>query len=113
MTKYSYVATKLAKVKRDYVAKECFYVAIEFGQSQEFLCNDRVFSCCDKVWPWMGFLCRTRVFLRPNKVWPRQDILGHDREFDVTTKLSKLVLQPDEPSVAIESSRTWDSTVAT
>ena len=64
MTKYFYVATELAKVKRNYVATECFCVVIEFGQGQEFLCRDRVFLCCYRVWSWMGFLCHDRVFSR-------------------------------------------------
>ena len=61
-TKSFYVATELAKVKRN-------YVTAEFGQSQELLCRDR-------VWPWMGFLCCDRVILHCDEVWPRHEILG-------------------------------------
>ena len=32
-----------------YVATKCFYVAIEFGQDQEFLCRDKIFLCLDRV----------------------------------------------------------------
>ena len=60
---------------------EYFCVATKFGQGQEFVCHDKVFLCCDRVWPWMGFLCRDRVFLLRDKVWPRQGILGGDRVF--------------------------------
>ena len=39
-TKYFYVAIELAKVKGNYVSTECFCVATEFGQGQEFLCRN-------------------------------------------------------------------------
>ena len=80
-------------MKRNYVVIECFCVATEFGQGQEFLCRDRVFLCRDRVWPWLGFLCSNRVFLChnrvwpwleflcPDRVWPRQEIFGCDKLF--------------------------------
>ena len=58
MTECFCVATELDKVKINYVVTECFCVAIEFGQGQEFLCRDKVFLCRDRVWPWIGFLYR-------------------------------------------------------
>ena len=44
-----------------FVATENFYVAIEFGQGQEFLCHDK-FLCCDGVWPWVEILCCDKAF---------------------------------------------------
>ena len=46
----------------------------EFGQDQEFSCRDKVFVCCDRVGQGGEVLCR-------------------DREFDVATRLPKIVLQ--------------------
>ena len=85
-----YVATKcfmsqqsLVKERSSYVATEYFCVAIEFGQGQKFLCSNRVFLCCDRVWPWAGIFTlrqsvfmsrqswsRLRVFMS-GKSWPR------------------------------------------
>ena len=56
----------------------------------------------------MGFLCCDRVFSCRDRVWGKgQESLCRDKEFDVATELSKLVSQQGEPSIAIESSRTW------
>ena len=62
-TKYFYVMIELAKVKRNYVMTECFFVSTKFGQGQEFLCLDRVFLCRDRVWPWAGLMLRQSVFM--------------------------------------------------
>ena len=44
-----------------YVKTKCFYVAIEFGQDQEFLCCDKIFLCHDKISQGEENLCRERV----------------------------------------------------
>ena len=53
------------------VATEYFCVATEFGQGQEFLYGNRVFLCCNRVWPWIGILCCDKVFLCRDRVWSR------------------------------------------
>ena len=107
-TKSFYVVTKLAKVKRIYVATNYFCVATEFVLGLGILCLDRVFLLCDRVWPRQGILGHDRVFYCHDRVWGKgQERLRRDREFDVATKLSKLLSQQGEPSVATESSRTW------
>ena len=70
-TKSFYVATELAKVKRNYVVTEDFCVAIEFGQDQEFLCHDKIFLCRDRVGQGEEKLCQNRVFFCSNRVWLR------------------------------------------
>ena len=37
---------------------ECFYVATELGQDQEFLCRDKIILCCDRVGQGEEKLCR-------------------------------------------------------
>ena len=112
MTKYFYVVTGLAKVKRNYVSTECFCVATEFGLDRRFLVATEYFlfmtefgaraksvyvatenlmsrqSCLS--------LCRDRVCLTPRQKVPgygvslsRHCVLRHNNEARhcVTTRL--------------------------
>ena len=64
--------------------------------------------CRNKVWPRHEILGRNRVFSYHDRVWGKgQESLRHNREFDVAIELYKVVSQQGEPSVAIESFRTW------
>ena len=63
--------SRLSLVKTKSFYTESFYVTIEFGQGQEFLCCDRVFLCRDRVRPWAGILCSDKVFLCHDRVWFR------------------------------------------
>ena len=64
-----------------------FYVVTEF-------CQDQGFSCCE------------RIFLFHDRVGQGEEILCHDREFDVTTELPEIESRQSIPYVAAKSSKT-------
>ena len=64
------------------------------------------FLCRNRVWLRQGILGCDRVFSCHGRVWGKgQEGLHRDREFDVATDFSKLVLQQGEPSVATDFSK--------
>ena len=70
------------------------------GQVLQPLCYNRFFL--DK-----GFYVVTEHFYVVTKFCQGEEILCHDREFDVTIELPEIVSRRSISCVAIESSRTW------
>ena len=57
-----------------------------------FLCRDRVFLRCDRVWPKHGILGHDVVFSCRDRVWDKgQESLRRDKEFDVVKELLEIV----------------------
>ena len=49
----------------------CFYVAIRFGQDQEFLFRDKIFLCRNRVGQGEEKLYRDKLFLCRDRVWSK------------------------------------------
>ena len=100
-TKYFYVVIELSKVKRIYVVIEYFYVATEFRLRWGFYVGIEYSYITIEFDLDKGFLVSIEYFLVTTEFEAKA------KRVYIMTELPKLVLQQGEPSVQIESSRTW------